>query len=411
MGSPVGARAESAWLRSYPFWDAYFAIVLAATVVGIVVDTGAPASEAVAAVLLLLLALAYVGWGRKAVQSAIAPAAASRFYAAAMLVLFTAADLIEPVAAIALSALVPMAFMSLRLPHAVVLMLALFTAPTINFMTVTGVNPLLILAALAIGVSGSALLGVFIDRLSVQNHERARLIEELDRTRGALAAVSRQAGVLAERERLAGDIHDTLAQGFGAIIMLLQSAESGSDRHVALAMRTARENLAETRALIAALTPPALDGASLEEALARLATGFGLPVALAVTGGPAALPAETQVVLVRAAQEGLANVRKHARASAARLALDHSGGWVRLTVADDGRGFTPAPATASGTDGPDGAPSDETGEANKAGGVAGAGGYGLRVMRSRVARLGGTVTVDSAPGRGTTIVVEVPCSR
>ncbi|HUR01329.1 MAG TPA: sensor histidine kinase [Nonomuraea sp.] len=408
MGSPVAARAENVWLRSYPFWDAYFAVVLLTTVIAMVANGGPPTAVG----LVLLLALSYVLLGRKAVRADTIPARQSWWYATAMLVLITGAGLLEPTAAIALSALVPMAFMSLRGVHAVVLTAAFFTTPALSGLTAAGADPLLVLLAPAIGVSASAVLGTFIGRLYRQNRERAELIEELDRTREELAEVSREAGILAERERLAGDIHDTLAQGFTSIIMLLQAAqiadlvgaargvqaaESNEDaqavrgvgmggvaeRHLALAVRTAKENLAETRALIAALAPPALDGASLGQALYRLGEAFEVPVEVTVRGEPVALPAAAEVVLVRVAQEGLANVRKHARARSARLALDYGDMAVRLSVSDDGDGFEPT-ATCDG--------------------------YGLRTMRARLARLGGTVTVAASVGAGTTVTAELPCS-
>ncbi|MFC4113080.1 sensor histidine kinase [Nonomuraea zeae] len=387
-GSPVDARAENAWLRSYPYWDAYFAIVLVATISIILVDGGAP----VAIVLLALITVSYLRWGRKAVRAQVVPVRESWWHAAVMIVLFAPADLVAPQSAVALSALIPMAFMSLRTPQAVAVMVAMFAAPAVQLMVTLGSDPVLIAVAIVLGLSASSLLGVFIGRLGRQNTERARLIEELDRTREELAEVSKEAGRLAERERLAGDIHDTLAQGFAGIIMLLQAAGpwtgDGRDRHVTRAMQTARENLAETRALIAALAPPALDGASLEEALMRLAKGFELPVEVAVrdpgTSAPVEVPIDVQEVLVRAAQEGLANVRKHARASSVRLTLDHvRGAAVRLTIRDDGCGFAPETST---------------------------GGYGLRAMRSRVTRVGGTVSVTGGPGEGTTVTVEVPCS-
>lgn len=416
MGSPVAARAENAWLRSYPFWDAYFAVVLITTVIAMVADGGRP----IAVGLVLLLALTYVLFGRRAVRADAIPVRESWWYAASMLVLVTGAGLLESAAAIALSALVPMAFMSLRVAHAVVLTAAFFAAPVLNGLTAAGADPLLILLALAVGLSASALLGTFISRLHRQNRERAELIDELDRTREALAEVSREAGVLAERERLAGDIHDTLAQGFTSIIMLLQAAEAarGAERHVALAVRTAKENLAETRALIAALAPPALDGTSLGQALRRLGEGFEVPVEVAVRGEPVALPATAETVLVRVAQEGLANVRKHARARSARLALDY-GDAVRPSVSDSGGAAVPLSVTDSGdtaarlsvsdsgspavrlsvSDDGDGFEPSTTRE-----------GYGLRTMRVRVARLGGTVTLAAAPGAGTTVTVELPCS-
>ncbi|MFC5823767.1 sensor histidine kinase [Nonomuraea insulae] len=377
--SPVDARAENVWSRSYPFWDAYFAIVLVATVAVIVVDRSSPVSV----VPLLLIAVSYVVWGRAAVRVPVGPVRQGWWHVAVMIVLFTPADLLAPESGIALSALVPMAFMAMRTARGVAAMVALFIGPTIQLMTTLGSDPAVIAVAIVLGLSASSLLGVFIGRLEQQNSGRARLIEELDRTREELAEVSKEAGMLAERERLAGDIHDTLAQGFTGIIMLLRAADATGDRYVERAVRTAEENLAETRALIAALAPPALDGASLEEALRRLARGFALPVEVVAAGPPSCAPAAEEV-LVRAAQEGLANVRKHAGAGSARLALEHvPGSAVRLSISDDGRGFDPATAPE---------------------------GYGLRAMRNRVSRLGGTVRVTGAPGRGATVAVEVPCS-
>ncbi|MFG6192230.1 sensor histidine kinase [Nonomuraea sp. JJY05] len=379
MGSPVDARAENAWLRSYPFWDAYFAIVLIATIITIVVDGGAP----VAIILLLLITASYALWGRKAVRAPVAPTKEGWWHAAAMLVLFTAADLLAPQSAVALSALIPMTFMALRRARAVAVTVAMFSGPAIQLMAENGSHPLLIAVAIVLGLSASTLLGVFIDRLGRQNTERARLIAELDRTREELAEVSKEAGMLAERERLAGDIHDTLAQGFASIMMLLQAAGDGHDPYVRRALQTAKENLSETRALIAALAPPALEGASLEEALGRLAKGFELPVEVSAAGA-ADVPALVAETLVRAAQEGLANVRKHARARSVRLALEHvPGPAVRMSIADDGCGFDPS---------------------------VGGDGYGLRAMRNRVTRLGGTVLITGSPGRGTTLAVELPCS-
>jgi signal transduction histidine kinase len=377
----VGARAENAWLRSYPFWDTYYAMVLVATIVLMVLDGGPPAAIG----LVLVLALAYVVIGRKAVRAPRVPVPEAWWYAAAMLILITATEALESASELALSALVPMAFMSLRAGPAVAVTMGLLAGPAVTELIANGTDPLITLLAAAVVLSASTLLGTFIGRLAAQNRERARLIEELDRTRDELAEVSKEAGVLAERERLAGDIHDTLAQGFTGIVLLLQAAQAGDDRdrYIGLAVRTAKENLAETRALIAALAPPALAGASLSEAMARLAGGFELPVEVSVTGAAVPLPAATEVVLVRVAQEGLANVRKHAAAGRARLALDYDGDRLRLSVGDDGRGFTPSDPTT---------------------------GYGLRAMRGRVEQLGGTVTVDSAPGRGATLTVEVPCS-
>ena len=245
------------------------------------------------------------------------------------------------------------------------------------------------LAALAgsgISLGFAVLFGFWMFRIIGQSIDRRTVIAELEQTRQELAAVNHRAGVLAERERLAREIHDTLAQGFTSVVVLLELAESEVDtdpaaarQRLAIARETARQNLAEARALVAALTPVDLQAAPLPEAIGRLVDRFGaetgLPARLTVTGALRALPANTEVVLLRAAQEALANVRKHAGAGQVEVTLD---GAV-LAVADDGAGFDPAAPT---------------------------GGYGLAGMRRRVEEIGGTMSITSGPG-GTR--VEVRC--
>jgi len=245
------------------------------------------------------------------------------------------------------------------------------------------------LAALAqsgISLGFAVLFGFWMYSIIGQSIDRRTVIDELERTRQELAAVSHRAGVLAERERLAREIHDTLAQGFTSVVVLLELAESEVDtdpvtarQRLATARRTARQNLAEARALVAALTPVDLQVSPLPEAIGRLVDRFGaetgLPAGVTVTGETPALSARTEVVLLRAAQEALANVRKHAGAGRVEVTLE---GAV-LTVADDGAGFEPAAPTA---------------------------GYGLAGLRRRVEEIGGTVSITSGPA-GTT--VEVRC--
>jgi signal transduction histidine kinase len=246
-----------------------------------------------------------------------------------------------------------------------------------------------VLAQSAASLGFSLLLGYWISRVVDQSASRRTVIAELEDTRAELAAVSHQAGVLAERERLAREIHDTLAQGFTSVVVLLELAESEVDtapdsarRRLATARETARQNLAEARALVTALTPVDLQAAPLPEAIGRLVDRFGqetgLPAGLTVTGTPRALAANQEVVLLRAAQEALANVRKHAGTCQVTVRLHFSAG-AELTILDDGGGFDPAESTA---------------------------GYGLAGMRRRVEEIGGTLTIHS--GRtGTT--VEVRC--
>jgi len=239
----------------------------------------------------------------------------------------------------------------------------------------------------------SALMGLWITGIVAESEQRAVLIGELRQTRDELATVSHEAGVLAERERLAAEIHDTLAQGFTSVLMLLQAAEADVERdpeqarrHLKLAQQAARDNLAEARTLVAALVPPVLD-AGLPAALGRLTERFGHELKIRSTvdirGTVRGLPANCEVVLLRAAQEALANVRKHAGASTVAVTLSFGESAVELSVRDDGRGFDPG----SGVPG---------------------NGYGLSGMRGRLRQIGGQLTVHSGPHGGTTVSATVP---
>lgn len=242
-----------------------------------------------------------------------------------------------------------------------------------------------------IQISLSLLLGLWISGTIKESEQRAELIKELTRARSELAAAEHDRGVLAERQRLAHEIHDTLAQGFTSILTLAQAIEialpndpDAARERLSLLEQTARENLSEARALVADLGPVDLAASTLEEAVRRLVQRFGREVgveaSLEVTGAPRALPANAEVVLLRAVQESLANVRKHARARSVRVRLAYDHDAVTLEVVDDGRGFQP-----------------DTQE-----------GFGLRGMRSRVEQVGGELTVASVIGRGTKVQVRLP---
>lgn len=243
----------------------------------------------------------------------------------------------------------------------------------------------------------SVILSLFIDAIIGQSEERQRLIEELEATREELAAEERRAGTLEERGRLAREIHDTLAQGFISIVTHLEAAEEelspetkSARRHLDQALRAARENLVEARRLVAALRPEILEGSSLPEALTRLAARWseasGVPAEVNVTGDQTRLPQELQVALLRAAQEALSNARRHARANRVTMTLSYLDSLAVLDVQDDGIGFEPAPIS----------PGDPTD------------GFGLRAMRERVESLGGKLLVESAPGEGATLAVQLP---
>jgi signal transduction histidine kinase len=250
-------------------------------------------------------------------------------------------------------------------------------------------------AAVCVFAAGTLLSVAYMASVVRQSRERQRLIEQLQATRAELAAAERQAGTLAERQRLARDLHDTLTQGFASVVLLLEAAQESLglgrpvERHIEQALRSARDNLAESRRVVWALRPRPLDEQPLAQALGeltgRLAEETGLRVETVVAGTARPLPAEVEEALLRIVQEALANVRKHAAASRVTLTLSYLDDAVTLDVHDDGVGFDHA-ATAA---------------------AAGAG-LGLHAMAERVAALAGSLAVESAPGEGTTIAVEVP---
>ncbi|WP_405160573.1 sensor histidine kinase [Nocardia sp. NBC_01499] len=241
-------------------------------------------------------------------------------------------------------------------------------------------------AAVAVGI------GLGYQALFRESAERQRLIDELISTRAILADQERTAGKLSERERLAQEIHDTVAQGLSSIQLLLHAAEQSAPDHSALqqirlARETAAENLAETRRLIAELTPAALDGQSLAQALERIclrAKTPGLATQLVVEGTPERLPMPVEAALVRIAQGAVSNVVRHAKADRMRLTLTYADAEVLLDVVDDGIGIEP--------DVLDHSPS---------------GSFGLAAMRSRVEQQGGTMAVESERGH-TAVTVSFP---
>ncbi|MEU9700384.1 sensor histidine kinase [Streptomyces sp. NPDC047981] len=228
-----------------------------------------------------------------------------------------------------------------------------------------------------------------------ESERRRRMVEELIETRAELAAAERHAGTLAERERLAREIHDTLAQGLSSIQLLLRAAEralpagSPAAGHIEAARRAVQDNLAEARRFVRALSPPDLEHGSLAAALERLCEPGPEPsprARLTVSGTPVELPTPYEVALLRIAQSALANTVRHASATRAELTLSFMGGSVTLDVVDDGKGFDPALLSPASGDG----------------------GFGLPAMRARAESLGGTFTVESAPGQGTAVAVSLP---
>ncbi|WP_405783889.1 sensor histidine kinase [Streptomyces sp. NBC_00859] len=258
-------------------------------------------------------------------------------------------------------------------------------------------DPDLLLAPPAVAALAAA---VFL-HMERQTARQRALIDDLIRTRRELAATERREGMLAERQRLSMEIHDTLAQSLSSQQMLLQAADRlwDTDRplartHVRTAESVTERGLAETRRFVQDLSPADLadaEGADggLQEALRALAereSGAGMTVRFHAEGSAELLPDRVRSALLRIAQGGLANAREHSGASTAALTLTSLDDQVLLDIADDGRGFDP-----------DGPPAPSTLR-----------GHGLPAIRARAGQLGGALTVESAPGHGTVLSVAIP---
>lgn len=231
-----------------------------------------------------------------------------------------------------------------------------------------------------------------------ESDRRRQLIEELTATRADLAAAQHTAGVLAERDRLAREIHDTLAQGLSSIQLLLHAAERAVPTapttaidHIVAARQVAGDNLAETRRFVAALTPPSLDDSTVAEALQRLCANMsarhGIDMQFHLVGEPRPLTTAHEVGVLRIAQSALANIVRHADATAVDVTLRYLDDQVVLEVIDNGRGFD--------TTNP---PVPDPGD----------GGFGLSAMRSRVQDLDGVLTLESVAGEGTSVTARIP---
>ncbi|MGC4930061.1 sensor histidine kinase [Streptomyces sp. DT117] len=281
----------------------------------------------VAAAALVGLTLPWYLWaGRPALLGDTAAGAPGRRYVLGAVLLFLPAAVLVGETQLVTFALAPQCFTLLRLGAALRVLGVLGAVPYAGWVLVwrppaseAGFRLLLAAATFAF----AAFLGRWTIRIIGQSRERAALIAGLEAGREEIARLSAAHGALAERERMSREIHDTLAQGFTSLLMLSQAVESELDhdpprarRHVALMTRTARENLAEARALVAGGSPADLAGGSLAEALGRLAERHsgetGAPARLTVTGTARPLPTAHEVVALRACQEALANTRKHA---------------------------------------------------------------------------------------------------
>ena len=226
--------------------------------------------------------------------------------------------------------------------------------------------------------------------LAQANRELTDLARENKTLQAELVDQARHRGVHDERTRLAGELHDTLAQALAGIVTQLETAEALDDRtaepvrrRIAVARDLARDNLVELRRSLTALRPDVLEERSLVEALRRTVEAWPHQAAITftVTGDPVPLTAAAETALLRAVQESLANVSKHADARRVGVTLSFMADVVILDIRDDGRGFDAVPP-----------------------------GLGLTTMRERIERLDGSVQIESAPNAGSSLNLTIPRS-
>ena len=376
------------WQRMVPWWHAWFAVTVTVTVAPALL-TGAPA------LVLLPLGLLvgdYVALGAHALRSDAQRHAIAYFALAAALLAWTVA--LHPAGLLLLISLYPQCFAMLSpFARAAAAAVVLTAAGYVSNAQREGWTRASVTTGLVSGLINLTIalaIGLFVDRLLRESDRRAALVAALTAAQQELADAQHLAGVQAERERLAREIHDTLAQGFTSIVMLARAIDAGLDEQspvrdkLALLEETAQANLAEARALVAALPPADLTEGGLLGALRRAtdrcARENGVAAELSVRGTPRALASSYDVVLLRVAQEALANVGKHSRARHVAMTMTYGSTETSLEVRDDGVGL---PARLPG-------------------------GFGLAGMRQRVEEAGGELCVEATPGGGTTVRVVLP---
>ena len=385
------------WRRQQPYWHALFAVVWTAAFVVTLLDEPGPRGRGPSLVLLGVIAAAYALLGTRAMTGR-----DLRWAVAYQVVAWSALCAIQWVdpsteAWLLYFTLFPQLWAMVPTRWAAIGTVLVVTAfsfvrwAQLDF-SADGLTEILVSGTISMGLSLA--LGLFINRIVGEAESRAATIDELRATQARLAAAERDRGVHHERERISREIHDTLAQGFISVVALSRAAEAALSRgdvataldRLRLVERTASDNLDEARFIVAELTPGHLRSRTLAQAVERLGVAVssenGLRAAVRVSGEPVPLGGAGEVVILRTAQEALANVRRHASAHRVEVTLDYEDPEsVVLTVADDGRGFDADAARA---------------------------GFGLDGVEARAAEVGGAVQVSSRPGGGTTLRLEVP---
>lgn len=426
---PAGLAADDAidadarsWARVLRFWHLAFYLLVGFTVAGILVsDDRVLGRSGPSLVALGVLVLAYATFGQRAAARSLhhGPDAAVWAYLLVLFVVTCVVTSLDPLGTMLLFVAYSQVWLltpSIRVGAWLSALLALVSTLALLFrLRDVDAASWATVFQMALGLAFSMLMGLWLHWILRQGAQRAELLRSLQEAQAELGRTQHAAGVVAERERVAREIHDTLAQGFTSVVMLAQTAAAEAQhgetgqvlRHLDLIERTARDNLAEARALVSASSPAPLDASTLPEALARLGARLteetGIEVSTVCTGSDA-LSSPVEVALLRTVQEALSNVRRHSGAARVQVSLEIGPTDAVVTVTDDGTGRDDAAVE----------------------------GFGLRGMRERVRALGGQVQVEDcgpelggasavpeqvaagrgtpqvAAGRGTRLVVRVP---
>ncbi|GGQ55889.1 sensor histidine kinase [Streptomyces flaveolus] len=390
MTALTGPSADALWSASLRRWNAVCWVLFAAMAVGLATMEGPGGSRYGALALLGCVVLCYAILDRYPGNPVVRP----QVYLSVLVGALGGLAYLGGSYAALFMVTLPHYWMFGRTPKASMAFLALATATTLagswsrqgwslEFFGETMVSTLIVVA---VGV----LIGLWAHAVVAQSSERARLIVELERAQAELSEAHQRQGAADERERMARDIHDTLAQGFASIVVLAEAARAGlgtepgrSAQQLRSIESTARENLAEARELVgSAQRRGGAAAGTVTQTLRRVLDRFTEDTGLSVSADLADVRCDqqTRIALVRCTQESLANVRKHARASTVGVVLGRRPHGVELEITDDGIGFVPEEST----------------------------GFGLDGMRKRLAELGGRLTVTSSVGDGTRVLAVIP---
>ena len=398
-------EARTGWERSFEHietWTPYVTLLIGLTL-GLLGDSpsGAALTLALAAVAFVWVLFMYTlagdrrrsqAWMRAYMAGLLAIGAVMMVYRPAYFVFvitgFVHAFLLKPA---------PYAFAAVALSSMIINMRIVYPVGVPDGWSTYVVIVVIQTVAVGFGILGGEKISELSEQRRIAVRELKKAIEENELLQEQLVVQAREAGVDEERQRMAREIHDTIAQGLTGVITQLEAAgqvkgdPAELQRRIDNAIHLARDSLTEARRAVRDLLPAPLEEAGLASALQEVTERWSnlshVPAELTTTGTVRRLHPEVEVTVLRVTQEALANVAKHAKASRVGVTLSYMGDTVSVDVRDDGVGI------------------DRSATVN--GGSAGSS-FGLTAMRQRVEGLSGTLEVESEQGGGTAVCALLP---